>query len=528
MPKKIIVLSILLALLALSACVTPTATPAPTVTPSPVGPVTVTILHTNDMHGYLEGEKLTGGDGTTFEFGGIVNALGTIVRIKQETGERTLIFDAGDLWQGTFASNRDEGKVIIAAMNVVGYDALTLGNHDFDHGWEVVKTRAAEAKFPFLAANLFEEATNQPPAWVKPYIVKEIAGVRFGIIGVTYSGTPFISKASNWKGLRFTREADAVKRILPEVQRQANVVIVVAHQGWDRDISMAEEVPGIDVLISGHTHVEQNIPKVVGNTVVVHAGYKARFVGRLDLQIDRTTKKIADFTRKNEVIPAVSTKATPPKEVVEPVRKLLADAAQAINRPIGETLIDLKRQFTADGRTTGEYPLGNLVVDAMLEANQAGTRPADIALHNNAGIRADLPKGPLTYGKLYEVLPFDNALTAMDLTGEQIKAILEHATSCPRVNILVAGMSFVYNCSKPQGERVSKVLIQGQPLDLKKVYRVQTIDYLAGGGDGQATFTQGTNLIYGDLTIDVAVEYVRKHSPLNPQVEGRIVEDTSR
>ncbi len=542
MSKKILTIWLPLTLALLTACATPTPTPiptlAPTVTPAPptatptlaptatpTGPLSITILHTNDMHGHLEGEKIKGGDGTTFEFGGILNVIGTIARLKTDAGNRTLVLDDGDLWQGTFASNRDQGKTIIAAMNAIGYDALTVGNHDFDQGIAVLEARAAEAKFPFLAANLVQATTNQPPAWIKPYIIKSVADIRFGIIGLTYTGTPAISsKAPELKAFKFIDEIEALKQILPPVKSQADFIIVLSHAGFNRDQQIAAAVPGIDVIVGGHTHTELRQPRVVGNTIIVQAGAKAQYVGRLELKIDPTTKKIVEFTKTNALISAVSTKATPPPEVAAMIGKLVAEARVETTKVIGETLIDLKRTFTADGRSTGEYPSGNLVVDAMLAANQAGAKPADIALHNNAGIRADIPKGPLTYGKLYEMLPFDNVLTAMDLTGAQIKAILEHATSCPRVNILVAGMSFVYDCNKRSGERVSNILIRGAPLDPQKVYRVQTIDYLANGGDGQSTFTQGKNLVYGEPVIDVVVAYVKKHSPVNPTVEGRIVE----
>jgi 2',3'-cyclic-nucleotide 2'-phosphodiesterase (5'-nucleotidase family) len=506
--------------------VAPSATVAPSSAPTamPGAPTTVTILHTNDMHGYLEGEKLTGGDGTTFEFGGIISAIGTLVRLKRETGEATLTLDGGDFWQGTFPSNRDEGKTIIAAMNAAGYDALTLGNHDFDHGQAVLKARAAEAGFPFLAANITEESTGAPPAWVKPYLVKTVAGIRFGIIGLANSSTPVISKASNSKGLKFAHEQDALKQILPQVKAKSDLVIVLAHEGIDQDQILAANVAGIDVIVSAHTHVEQRQPKVVNGTIIVHAGYKAQYVGRLDLKIDPATKKIIDYTKNNEPVPAVSNKATPPQAVTDSIGRLLADARDAINRSVGETQIDLNRAYTADGRSTGEYPAGNLVVDAMLAANQAGALPADFAIYNNAGIRADIPKGPLTYGALYNMVPFDNVLTAMDLKGEDIKAVLDVAVSCPRVNTLVAGMSFVFDCSKSLGSRVYDIKIQGKPIDLQKTYRVQTIDYLATGGDGQVGFTHGTNLAYGDAVIDVVVDYVTKHSPVNPKIDGRIVQ----
>jgi 5'-nucleotidase/UDP-sugar diphosphatase len=511
----------IISLMFLVACVTPTPTP----TPTPAGPLTVTILHTNDMHGYLEGQKIKGGDGIEFEFGGLGNVMGTIARLKQEAPGPVLLFDIGDLWVGTFASNRDQGKTIIAAMNTMGYDAMTLGNHDFDQGVAIVQARASEAKFPMLIANIVEASSGKVPAWAKAYIVKEIGGVRFGIVGVGYTRTPGISsKVKELQAFKFIDELDALKQILPEVKSKSDVIIVLSHAGFDTDQRIAAALPEINVIVGGHTHTELRTPKVIGNTIIVQAGSKAQNVGRLELTIDRATKQISGYSKDNVLFAAVSNKAQTPKEIAEMFNKLIAEGRAATQKVIGETAIDLVRAYTADGRSTGEYPSGNLVVDAMLWANQAGDTPADFAIHNNAGIRADIPKGTITYGQLFEMLPFDNVLVAMDLKGEHIKAVLEVAVSCPRVNTLVAGMSFTYDCSKPAGNRVSNILIRGKPLDPQKVYRVQTIDYLATGGDGQIAFRQGTNLIYGEPVIDVVAAYVTKNSPVNPKVEGRIVE----
>lgn len=508
---------LLLTLVWLVACATPT--------PTPSGPLTVTLLHTNDMHGYLEGQMLKGSDGLQFEFGGLPHAIGTIARLKREAPGPVLLFDTGDLWVGTFTSNRDQGKTIIAAMNAIGYDAMTLGNHDFDQGVAVVQARAREAKFPILIANIVEASSGQVPAWAKAYSVQEIAGVRFGIIGVSYARTPSISsKAKELQVFNFLDELETLEKILPAVKRQADVIIVLSHAGFDADQRIAQALPDINVIVGGHTHTELRTPKVVGNTLIVQAGARAQNIGRLQLTIDRASKRIVDYTKNNLLVAVVSNKAETPPPIAKMFNQLIAEGRVATRKVIGETAIDLVRAQTADGRTTGEYPLGNLVVDAMLWANQAGATPADIAIHNNAGIRADIPKGPITYGQLYEMLPFDNVLVAMDLKGEHIKAVLEVAVSCPRVNTLVAGMSFTYDCSKPSGHRVSNLLIRGAPIELQKVYRVQTIDYLANGGDGQIAFRQGTNLRYGDAIVDVVAAYIMQNSPIHPRVEGRIVE----
>ena len=158
----------------------------------------------------------------------------------------------------------------------------------------------------------------------------------------------------------------------------------------------------------------------------------------------------------------------------------------------------------------------------MLAADLSdGGRP-DIAMHNNGGIRAGLPKGPITYGQLYAVLPFDNQLMALDLSGEQVLRILEHSVAERAGSMQVAGMTFRFDMSKPVGQRILEATVGGAPLDPARYYRVVTIDYLAGGGDGQETFLEGRTPAYGDAEVWAVAEYIRAHSPVDPKVEGRI------
>jgi len=484
--------------------------------------ITIAILHTNDIHGYVEPEKVKLPDGKEIETGGLANLAGTIDQTRKDYHGNVLLLDAGDVWRGTFLSNRTNGELLVTAMNISAYDAVSPGNHDFDDGQDVLKARVQQAKFPWLAANLVDVLTNQAPFGMKPYLVKQVAGVRFGIIGLTNPATPIINKPGNVNGLQFLPGADGVRRVYDEVRKQSDIIVVLSHLGIDGDGLLAQTVGGIDLIVGGHSHTQQINARLVNNTIITQAGSNARFLGRLELSIDPATKKITSAVTQNELLTITNAKYPANSEIADLVKNRLDVARATVNRPIGEAADDLIRAYTPDGRTSGEYPLGNLVMDAMLAANQAGDRPADIALHNNAGLRADIMKGPISYGKLYEVLPFDNVLTAMDLSGAQIAQILEQAVSCPRVNILVAGMSFAYDCAKPRGERVSAIVIRGQALDAQKIYRVQTIDYLAGGGDGQSTFRDGTSLVYGDLVVDVVAAYVQAHSPLHIQNEGRI------
>jgi len=484
---------------------------------------TVAILHTNDFHGSMEGEKITVGD-KSFVNGGSAYLAGFIDGFRQEYGGRVLVLDAGDIWQGTFPSNQDKGQTVVACLNLAGYDAAAPGNHEWDFGWEVLRDRAAEAKFPFLAANLVEEATGKTPPYLKPYTIKTVAGVRFGIIGLTYPSAAII-KASAVQGLKFSSGTEAVRKYLPEVRQQSDVVIVLSHlglassyPGQDGDTELAMAVPGIDIIVGGHSHVELRNARRVGDALIVQAGSKGKYLGRLELTIDKKTKKIVSAKTQDELVGVVSTKTIPNAAVAQIVQKRLDEAGAIMNRPLGESLVDM-----TESCYSGECLLGNLIVDAMRAANQAGDRPADVAMHNNAGVRSQLYKGPINYGQLYLVLPFDNVLEAVDLTGAQLLQILEKAVSGRPGNMLVSGLTYEFDQSKPIGERILKVTVGGQPLDPNKVYRVQTIDYLASGGDGQTTFTEGQNPVYGDPTVDVVAEYIRTHSPVSLKVEGRIV-----
>ncbi len=529
--------------LLLAACAP--AAPLPTATPVPAAPaatpsaaastpvpvptaaprtIKIAIVHTNDLHGYLEPELIKLPNGGTVEVGGMANVAGFIDAFRAEYGGNVLVLDAGDIWRGTFLSNQSKGELAIATLNLAGYDAVAPGNHDFDDGQEVLQARITQSKFPWLAANLIETATGKPPFGIKPYLIKEVAGARFGIIGLANPGTPIINKPASVKGLQFLSGPDGVRRVLDEVRKQADIIVVLSHLGIDDDVQLASAVPGIDVIIGGHSHTTLMNARTEGQTIIAQAGSNGRNVGRLELIVDGTTKRIAEAVTRSELQPVTNAKVPANAAVAALVKQKLDETRAIVSRPIGETLVDLTLGRLPDGRTSGEYPAGNLVVDAMLAANEAGDRPAEVAIHNNAGLRANLPKGPITYGQLYQMLPFDNVLTAMDMTGDQIKRVLEVAVSCPRVNTLIAGMQFTYDCTAPSGQRITSITIQGKPYDPARVYRVQTIDYLAGGGDGQVAFREGTNLVYGDLVVDVVAAYVKAKSPLNIQVEGRMVE----
>jgi 5'-nucleotidase/UDP-sugar diphosphatase len=473
---------------------------------------TIVILHTNDFHGAIEPQ----GEGSGAR-GGLVNLVSWIDQLRAEDPEGTLVLDAGDTFQGTYASNSTEGEVVMAAMNIAGYDGWTPGNHEFDWGQEVLRARIDQADFPVLAANVLDEASGEIWDAVQPYTIVEVGRARVAILGISYPDTPAINKPQNVAGLAFLGAEETVRRYLPELEAQADLVVVLSHAGYDADLALAKAVDGVDVIVGGHSHTFLESPRKIGGTLIVQAGAKGEVLGRLELTVDLASGEVVDHVGRRALRPVTGDAVAVNGEVKALVDAALADAAGTMNQPIGETAVALKPE------RGGEFALGNLIADAMLAAEIDG-RPADIALHNNGGIRAGLPKGPVNYGQLYAVLPFDNQLMALDLAGAQVLEILEHAVADDPGTLQVAGVHFTFRMDRPVGQRVLEASVGGQALDLEALYRVVTIDYLAAGGDGYETFLEGDGLAYGDPEVWVVAEYIQAHSPVHPKVEGRIVE----
>ncbi len=524
--KRLNTLVVVVALL-LGACTAATPEPlssasAPAAsTGAGLGANVLQILHTNDIHGHLDAKTVTTG-GKTFQQGGMALLGGMIQQQRARAPERTLTLDAGDAGTGTLISAIDHGASVTKAMSLIGYDAQAIGNHDLDWGQGELAKRAGEASFPLLAANLVEAATGKPPAYAKPYIVKDLGIARVGVIGLTYpSGT--IIKASSVKGLQFLPAVESVKRYLPEVQRQADVIVVLSHLGIEGgtsrtgggDTALAEAVPGIDVIIGGHDHITFRTARVVGKTKIFQTGSYAENLGRVLVTVDPATHTVASVQGADVILPVATGAAPPLASVAALAAERRADADRYGKRVIGAAT-DL---FQADREMNS--PLGNLVADALLAYGTQQGWKSEVAFYNGAGVRSSLPRGDITYEKLAEVLPFQNTVVSLDLTGAQLEEVFEGMAGAAG-RLFMSGGTLVYRSSGPQGKRVVRATVGGQPLEPARVYHVATIDYLQGGGDGHAVFTKGANLIYGDVDVDVVSAYVQAHSPVSPVSPGRV------
>lgn len=463
--------------------------------------------------------------GKPFEQGGLPLIGGMIQQNRERAPDRTLVLDGGDAWVGQLISGLDHGKAIVKAMSLIGYDAQVLGNHDFDWGQDELAARAKEATFPFLSANVVMEATGAPPPFVKPFIVKDLKIAKVAVIGLTYPSSTII-RAASVKGLRFDPAIESVKRYLPEMRKQADVIVVLSHLGVEGgsarigggDTALALAVPEIDLIIGAHDHLAFRTARSSGKTKIFQAGSSGENLGRVEVTIDPATKKVSAVQGADVLLAVATGAATPHPEVAKLVAERKAEAEKAGSRVLGKAT-----GFFAQDRDMND-PLGNVVADALLEYGKQQGWKSEIAFYNSAGTRAPVGEGDITYFKLAEVLPFQNSAVSVDLTGDQLKEVLEGmAGNAGR--LFMSGGTMSYRFANPPSSRVLSANVAGQPLDPKRVYHVATIDYLLGGGDGHTGFAKGTNVMYGELDVDVVAAYVQAKGALAPVSPGRVTQE---
>ncbi|HUF47778.1 MAG TPA: bifunctional UDP-sugar hydrolase/5'-nucleotidase [Vicinamibacterales bacterium] len=485
---------------------------------SATAPVTISIVGTNDLHGALLPVDDRGG---LARFAGYVANL----RAVRARDGAVLVVDAGDMWQGTIESNLTEGGVVVDAYNHLRYTAVAIGNHEFDFGpvgppatpsapaddpRGALKARAAAARFPFLAANIIDEATGRPVAWpnVSPSTTVEAAGVTVGIIGLTTAGTLNATIRANTIGLSIAPLAATAAAEATRLRAAgATIVVVTAHAGGScREFGQPENLtsceaaseivavaealgPGlVDVIVAGHTHA--GMAHEMNGIAVIESFSRGRAFGRVDLSMDPATGRVLgrEIHRPQDVCRFAepgSARCAPPGRggpaatyegaLVTPdpeVGAIVERAVAAVTALKAESLgVHVDRPMPRGGE---ESPLGNFFVDAML----ASSPGADLAINNtDGGLRADLPAGPLTYGRLFEVFPFDNELVQIRLTGAELERVLGAHISRDRRLLGLAGARVDSRC---QGSRLDVRLVRpsGAEIGDLETVVVATTDFL--------------------------------------------------
>ncbi len=493
--------------------------------------VTLTILHTNDVHARFEpvgssGSSCTAEDDSAGECFGGTARLATALAAARARADTSVLLDGGDQFQGTLFYTQYRGQLAAEMMNRLGYDAMAVGNHEFDDGPDVLADFAAALEAPLLMANADMSGAPRLAEAIEPSTILEAGGERIGVIGLTPRDNAEL--ASPGPDLTFS---DPVAATRAEVERLTgegvDKIVVLSHSGFGVDRRLAEAVEGIDVIVGGHTHTllgemegaEGTYPTMVGQTAIVQAGSYGMYLGELRVTFDDAGAVIA--AEGQPILLDASVEADPE------IAARIAEAAEPLNeiraRVVAETAaaIDGSREACR----AGECEMGVLVAEAMLD--RVRDQGIDVALTNGGGLRASIDAGPVTMGEVLTVLPFQNTLSTFRVSGATLRAALENGVSqieegggrFPQV----AGMTFAVDAAAAPGARVSDVRIGGAPLDPDALYGVVSNDYLRNGGDGYAMFVDAEDAYdYGPDLADVTAEYLIRTGPYTPRTDGRI------
>ena len=446
----------------------------------------ITILTTNDFHGRINKDDQKTSGGAYYGGSSVVAAYISGERAQNPTG--TLLMDAGDAFQGTAVSTLMKGKPVVDLMNAEGYDVMELGNHEFDWGVDAIKDRVAQAKFPILAANVFRKGTTERPDWARPYVILEREGLKIGVIGVITAQTPNIVVAANVKDLDFKDPAMIVNILAPQLRYMGcDLVVVLSHVGGFQDnktgdvsdeLGALAHTISVDTIIGGHSH--STVATKINGVPVVEAYYQGRALGEVVLTVDGLTHQV--LNSKVRTITTYQSDVTPDPNIQAMVDGFNKDLGPIFGEVIGTTEVNL------DNTRTQPSALGDIITDVM--RNVSG---ADFAFTNPGGIRTSIPAGDITVGKMWEVDPFSNTLCVVDLTGAQVKEVLEEGAN-PDGVVQVSGLKFKYDTAQPAGSRVWEITLpDGTPLDLAKTYRCATNNFMLTGGDGYRAFAKGVN-----------------------------------
>lgn len=564
--------------------------------------VTVSLVGTSDLHGYVEPRQLSvsddAGTARTIDRGGLALLGGYLRNLRQR--HPVLLLDGGDLFQGTMVSNLGEGRAVIDGYNALGYTAAAIGNHEFDYGPDgpksvpsspaddptgALKARIASARFPFLSANLIDKQTNQPVSWpnIAPSKIVQVAGIPIGLIGAVTEDTPRTTNVLNLRDVQIASIIPAVRAQAEQLRRSGVAAVVLTiHEGANcsdfhdaKNIKPCDNEDGrvlpiaralrdvVDAVVAGHSHA--GISHFVDGVPVIQAFAYGQAFARSDLVFRRSQSGfVLDKTRTlihppqelcsvempspieppasplaqtegAAVKPASSQRiwrcdskllqgkplrpamyeglpVKPSEEVTSALAPHIAKAAEKRGSSLGVTMATkLHRNFKA------ESPLGQFLADLTRgAAEQATGQTVDLALQNGGGIRNELPAGKLTYGDVFEVLPFDNRLALVKMPGSALTELFRrNLLGSHGILIPSSGLRVVSRCD---GEELKVELLQasGQPIDPARKYTVATSDFLALGGDNFGvivpTLGEGAVKVYDDTTLrEIIVEELRRY-----------------
>jgi len=577
-------------LLALGACTS--------IAPGPAT-VTVSLIGMNDFHGNLlpTGGSVTIADpnhpaGVKVPAGGAAYLATLVTQLKARNPGNTLVVGAGDLIGASpLESSLFHEEVTIEVLNQIGLDISAVGNHEFDQGRDELlrlqnggcfpaaagkgvvgvdtcmsEGRFGGAKFQYLAANVFDARTGA--TLLPATAIRRVGGLDIGFIGLTTRATPSVTTPAAVQGLRFDDEVQTINGLVPSL-KQAGVaaIVVLIHEGGSTKataindktcpglsgeiVGIADRLdPAVEVIISGHSHSEYVCTRPDGK-IVTQTGSYGRVLSHINLVIDPRTKRVVRKEANNvPVVNEVILKDARGQPLALPANiaalkkdaavEALVQRAVALTAPLtGARVGMLSGRLDRAASDAGESTIGNVAADAYLAATSGpawSAKPAQIAFTNQGGLRNDLAgNGPVTFGQLYSVMPFNNSLVSMDLTGAQLLRLLEQQWEQPQPshgNVLSGSANFTYawDAAKPAGatpgtgQRVvpGSMRLNGAPVEMAQVYRITVNSFMADGGDNFAILRSGANRQSSGVDLDALSGYFKAAGTLTPPPLGRV------
>lgn len=464
--------------------------------PSARDPLEIIILHTNDCHGGHRGVRAPGSAPEAPPRLGGAAALSSFVHgWRERAGETSVLFlDAGDMYQGTPEGTESRGKLTIALMNLLGYDAAAIGNHEFDHGVDNLKELLAASAFPMMAENLEDARAGGRPLEVDAPRIFVRNGVRVGVAGIiteNLAKVALVDPVNGWVALPELAPAVAASRQLRD--SGAEIIILVTHIGVENDSRLAAGLaatlprraggrPPVDLIVGGHSHTRLDTPIWVAGIPIVQTGANGRAVGEVRLRWDPVARRPSGLGYR--VVDLRHETYPEDPRVTEFLAPWLAEIDSRMNVVVGTAAIPIRR----GGRGAGSSRLGNLQTDIVRDA-----LGVEICFHNKGGIRADLAAGPVRLRDLYTVSPFGNTVVTLELPGSAIRRILEGSLSGAITGMEFSGLRAWADPGRPVGSRVTRVEVAGRPLEDARYYTVATNSFLGYGGDGYAEFKDARN-----------------------------------
>jgi len=503
--------------------------------------VSLTLLDTTDIHGrivpwdYYRDKPENRG----------LAKIATLIREARAEDPNALLLDCGDTIQGTplayYFAQKDTSKPnsLIAAFNLLHYDAMAVGNHEFNFGEEAMWKAKSESRFPWLAANIKQTYTGGVP-YFRPYIIKHVKGVRIGIVGFVTPGIPHWEIPDHYKGYQFEPIVSAAKRVIPQLRPQVDLLVLIMHSGFFRDpisgeewpeqmpgentvADVAEQVPGIDVIFFGHTHSE--LPeKFINGVLLSQPKNWGTSLARADVSMTRNAGRHWEVSSKHSRIIPVTAQVPPDPEIMRLAEPYQEETEKYLDTPIATSARDLSGKYAR----YEDSPLLDVVQNAQLDA---GHGDVSMATMFYAGVR--VPAGPVTVRQAAALYVYDNTLYVVQMTGAQLKEALEHAASffsqwplppgeserLPSYNADQAeGVSYEMDLTRPVGDRVRNLQLHGKPLDPAQTLRVAINNYRYKGGGGYSVYKGLPVLFRSPLEIrEVLIDYLTRTKTIPPE-----------